>query len=938
MECATEGSWTEFPESMSLSPRLRHLTTTAVLLLTAALAVLGAHGFQRKLESFQPLGFVARPGGDHWEVERVDPAARTGLAAGDRIVLVDGAEAGRTPVLSRALRAGPSAELVVLRGEQLVTLTYQRPPLDVDFPYLILALVGCGYLAIGLYTLWRSQSGLLFYLWCLSSAVLYVFSPLFPPADGLARATYFLDEAARLLLPPLTLHLFVSISRGGPREGRRWIPFLYLPAAALLLLQADLVWANGRLLAGRPTAALLALLDRLELGLLFAFAALAVVVLARRLAGLHDWERRRQLLWLLVGMAGGYLPFFLFYGLPALVGLRLPETFSTLAVVPLAAVPFAFAWAVLRYRLWDLGVMVRNGLSYGLTLLFGLTTFSLIDLAVRRALPESYSFTRDLVTFFGGLLVVGLIVPTHRGIQGVLERVQYGGALGRRRGLQRLGQELLQERDLDRLCTALITEIQHGLEIDRANLLLLQGPALVPVRPQPGLPRSVALAALREGLWEGDFELLSPIALPGEPATAEQQAYGAGYRYAFALRVRGHRIGLALTTLRHDRQPLSSEDVDLVRALLDQAALAIENAQLLDQVQRQLDQVTSLQRHNQGILESSPAGIALLDAEGRVASANLAFAALAGRARAELLGQELLALLPLGELPEPGAALRQIAIAEPGGAERHLQVSVAPMQDGAPDQRVVVLQDVSERMAMEKALREQDRLASLGVLAAGVAHEVNTPLTGISSYAQMLLADTPAGDPRRELLEKVERQTFRASRIVNSLLDFARKRDHERGPVDLAALVGETVDLLRERLSSRSIRLAWSPPDERFEVSGSEGELQQVLTNLVLNALDAVAPAGGEIRVGLAGDAETAAIVVEDNGTGILPEHLNRVFQPFFTTKTGKGGTGLGLAICQSIVEQHGGRIRVENLEAGGCRFTVELPRSIGTPRTRETR
>jgi two-component system NtrC family sensor kinase len=935
--------------------RLRRLATFLLLAATAGLAVVGARGFQQKLETFQPLGFQAAASGDHWEVRAVDPLADSSLQPGDRIVLVNGAEVGRLPRLAETLRSSPTAELVVLRADRLETVSYVRPALDFDGPYLVLALIGCAYLAIGLFIVWRSGAtagGTLFYLWCLASAVLYVFSPVFPP-DALGRWIYFFDEAARLLLPPLTLHLCLSIPRPTSVRRMRWLPFLYLPAAVLTLFQADLVWANGTRFVGAPSVGLLARLDRIELAHLLLFAVISVVALARRLSGIRDWEQQRQLLWLLVGMAAGYLPFFLFHGLPSILGLELPESLSTLAVLPLACVPFAFAWAVLRYRLWDLGVMVRNGLSYTLTLVFGLTTFSLIDLALRRSMPTDFGFARDLLTFIGGIVAIGLVVPTHRGIQGALERLQYGRAFGHRRGLMRVAQELLQERDLDRLCQALLSELQQALDLERSNLLLLQGPALVPVQPHPGLPRAIPLAALRDGLWEGEFETLSAIGLPGESATTEQQLYVSGYRYVFPLIVGGNQVGLALTSLRRDRQPLSSEDVEIVRALLDQAALAIENAQLLDQVQRQLAKVTSLQRHNEEILESSPAGIVVLDAAGNVESANLSFAAIAGRARSELIGHRLLDLFPLDGLPEPGSGLRQVSFQDSTGAARHLQVTAAPLAaelvpdgtglPGQRDHRVVVVQDVSERVSMERALREQDRLASLGVLAAGVAHEVNTPLTGISSYAQMLLADTDASDPRHELLQKVERQTFRASRIVNGLLEFARKRDHESGPVELPALLEETVDLLHERLVARGVGIDWCLPEETPAVSGSEGELQQVFTNLLLNALDAAPEQGGRIVIGIdppsvrergakldapaARPPQTVRVKIADNGAGIEAQHLARVFEPFYTTKTGKGGTGLGLAISRSIIEQHGGRILVESGGRGlGCQFVVELP------------
>jgi hypothetical protein len=391
--------------------------------------------------------------------------------------------------------------------------------------------------------------------------------------------------------------------------------------------------------------------------------------------------------------------------------------------------------------------------------------------------------------------------------------------------------------------------------------------------------------------------------------------------------VREQPVGIVVTGFRGGSEPLDSDDIDAVRALLDQAALAIENAQLFDQVQRQLETVVALQRHSEGILESSPAGIAVLDAHDTIATANLAFASLAGRPRTEVVGRPLQSVLPLGELPEPGAGSRQVPCCDALGRRRQLDVSVAELQAASgAGRRVVVLQDVTDRIAMEEALKEKDRLASLGVLAAGVAHEVNTPLTGISSYAQLLLAETSADDPRRALLEKVEKQTFRASRIVSNLLEFARKPGVERRPIEVGALLRDTADLLKERLAARGVRLEFHDASNSARIVGSEGELQQVFTNLMINAIDAMAATGGRLRVDVQRSDRAVVVAVEDEGNGVPAENREAIFQPFFTTKRGSGGTGLGLSISYSIVEHHGGTLRFENLEPRGCRFTVELP------------
>ncbi len=913
----------------------------AICLALALLAVgLGALSVHRKVEAFQPLGFEAVPAHGGFTVVRVEQPD-SGLKRGDQIVLVNGGEVSTRQQLSERLKERPDSELMVTRGEQLAQVHYRRPDVEFDFPYLILALIGTLYLGVGLFTLVRhgGRQSLLFYLWCLTSASLYLLEAT-PPADLAYKVVYLLDGVAYVLLPALTVHLFLVFPSPlpGSERFRRLIPFLYLPAAALLALQLDLVLAKGRWLSGgtaQERLQALAQLNQINRVHLTVLALVAVGLLFYRFRRGAAWEQHRQLQWMAYGVGGGYLPFLLLYFVPNTLHLHVPMVLTSAAVVPLALVPLTFAYAILRYKLWDIEVIVRDTIAWTLTLLLGTIGFSLINLVISRGISEELSLARNVLMFVSGLMLAGLLVPARSAISSVLERLHYRDAFGKRRALSGFGRELLHERDLGRLCIALLDGIEEGIQIANANLYLAQGETLVAVHPEAELPDRLPHDVLGGEIWGREVAPLSGVALPGEPLSAATRLFVAGYRYAFPLTVRGRGIGLVFTGYKADHSPLNSEDTELVRHLLNQAALAIENAQLVGQLQIRLEEVQQLQRYTEGIFESSPAGIAVLDGDRRLVSVNAAFCRLLGKDRSELIGGGLEAVLPVDPLPAPGEGPVEVSWCDPSGEERHLQLSLAAFERGRRQGLyVLVLHDVSERVAMENALREKDRLAALGMLAAGVAHEVNTPITGISSYAQMLLEETAPSDPHYEILKKVERQTFRASRIVNNLLEFARKRQNEPKPVDLVPVVGECLDLLGDRMSKRRIEVRWNPSHEPVWVMGCDGELQQVLTNLILNAVDAMSETGGRLAVDLEENASLVTLKVADSGPGIPPEKLEMIFQPFYSTKLNRGGTGLGLSISYDIVRRHGGDLRVVSRPGEGACFLVELPRYRDAPGT----
>ena len=258
--------------------------------------------------------------------------------------------------------------------------------------------------------------------------------------------------------------------------------------------------------------------------------------------------------------------------------------------------------------------------------------------------------------------------------------------------------------------------------------------------------------------------------------------------------------------------------------------------------------------------------------------------------------------------------------------EKEVTVTSSPLSAGdvADGARVLVIGDVTERVRLERELQDKERLASLGLLAAGVAHEVNTPLTGISSYAQLLLAETAPDDPKYRLLKKMEQQSFRASHLVNNLLDLIASRPRTRELVNVPQLVSATLSLHEDLLEKKQIQVHVAPMSD-VVVHGNFHDLQQVLTNVLLNARDAVGQ-HGNIWIAVEENDGHVHIKIKDDGKGIAADMLGRIFEPLVTTKRGQGGTGLGLAITRRILHASNGEIGVSSAPGAGAEFTVTLP------------
>ncbi len=772
------------------------------LFLCASLA-LAYLSFQRKVESFSQVDFPVRSARGSVEVLAV-PASSVAsplLREGDRIVLIDGAPVASLEHPVRVLSSPPFPHrLAVVRGGEVLPVLLGRSPTRVDLPYLFLAFVGILYLLIGLATFSRERTltTFLFVAFCISSFAIDLLTPA-GPVDTLWKTLWLAEDFFRALAPALLVHFFVLFPEPLPRA-RRLAGLLYLPGALYIAAEVLLSVPGSPVPPARFPFAI-ELLERYWLFYFVAYGAAAVVRIVSASRNLKDVASQRQARWIALGCAFGLAPFLLLYGLPRVLGYR-SDWAACAGVISLVFIPLGFAYAILKWRLWDVDVFAREILATTVSVFLGAAGFVLINSLLNRVLVGVASGAKNFLAFGSGLFLASLLVPVKRRFTSALERIQYGESYRARRSLLDFTRHSRGLHDVGTLADALASHVREALQVSPCRVFLFDRE----------LPAGISPEALRERLARGDEAKVRSSTFPsGEDLTFLRLSQD-GYRHLFALKSGGRLIGALAVGLKEGRVPLSSEDAALLSTVAAQAALAFENAELYRALEKRMEETV-----------------------------------------------------------------------------------------------------------------EKERLASLGVLAAGVAHEVNTPLAGISSYAQMLLSDTDRADPRYEILKKMERQTFRASRLVRNLLEFARGRHGAHEPFDLSATLRDALESAETELAARRLSVRTEGLDRPLPATGCAREIEQVFVNLLINARDASADQG-EIELSAFEEPRRFLLTVADRGKGVTEEEAQRAFEPFFTTRSA-GGTGLGLAICREIIERHGGTIALRPRPGGGAVATVELPR-----------
>jgi PAS domain S-box-containing protein len=921
------------------------LGAVTLALLTLAAVIFAVLNFQQRSRFILPddgVTWMDSPQGVvAWHVVSGAPADRAGIKQGDTVQTVREVAIHRATDVTKVLyRAGPWMELrygILRDGEffevPLVTAP-QENPTSLENYLRVTALL---YLFIGLFIFvrrWNAPRAIHFYLFCLVSFVFYSFH-YSGKLNSFDWTIYWGNVVALLLQPALLVHFALVFPE---RRGTLWPKLVatYAPPAALLTLHAFIASGTLDFLPAFSTRYFLDKVEQADLGIYFLVAAVIFLFSYRRAP---SGILRQQLKWVTGGTFAGILPFLLFYLLPYVFGV-VPKPWMNISVYSLALIPLCFGYAIIRYRLMDVDIIFKRGLAYTFATA-GVVAVYFSAIAIIGELSHSALPPGSFGAVVAIVVAAFLFQPLRDWVQARLDHFFYRDRLDYRRTLIEFGRTLTNEVRIDPLLGSVLDRLSQTLLVDRLAVFLEDS-------EHPGrfvLSRSMGLRA--EGPLDLSFlDPARPALASGclffESARAARETDSVRHtleeldlNYFIACRFHDRTaaiLGLGKTV---DGDYLSTEDLELLSTIAGYVAIAIENARLYQSLEQKALQIERLKDFSENIVESLKIGVLTVDLEDRIESWNPQLEDLLGIPRNEAIGRKLDEVLPRDLAGEVGAraasehvsGIYRFHLNTRGNRHLVINASIAPLlsKNGARLGRLVLLDDITQRVRLEDQMVQTEKLTSLGLLAAGVAHEVNTPLAVISNYIQMLAKQIPVDDPRQKTIERIVKQTFRASEIVNNLLNFSRTGGAAPVEVDLNSVLEETLTLVQHPFKTAQVNVVRNYAEKLPPVLGSTTRLQQVFLNLFMNARDAM-PSGGMLEVRTGAHNGSVEIEVSDTGAGIPPEHIHRIFDPFFTTKATGRGTGLGLSVSYGIIKEHAGKVDVRSTPGKGTSFRLEFP------------
>jgi len=625
---------------------------------------------------------------------------------------------------------------------------------------------------------------------------------------------------------------------------------------------------------------------------------------------------------------------------------------------------FLTAIAILRHNLLDIYVVMRKGVAYVLTSAVIAIPFVTIFLLATKVFTEGEF---PSWSYFIVAIVLAFALPyLWQWVQRWVDRWFYRDRYDYLKALETFSQQTQSLTDSAGLGSTMVNLLAKALRSSNAYLLQPLPPSsdftmastngvnnptpIIHLKKRGALvnwlersnsmllyedieiiPQLKGINAKEKGdLEQLEAELISPLKTPA-----------------------GQLSGILVLSKKLSEQPYTSEDKQLISTICNQMSTNLENARLYTESQHEISERKRAeesfrlqQAYFQQLFDNSPDAIVMLSNTDRVVQINNGFEALFGYQAKEIEDRFINELIIPEDRAEEAATLSQTAL--DGKAAR--KETARKCKDGSLvdvsalgypiyfDHKTVgvyvIYSDITERKQAEEREKElqrelylSSRLASIGELAAGVAHQLNNPLTGVLGFSQRLLRKSTDNEASEDL-KRIYTETERAARIVQNLLTFARRREPKKEYSDVNDIVQSALELRAYELKTSNIEVTTNMVPSLPKIMLDSHQIQEVFLNLILNAEQAMTEANGGGKLTIKTEKKNGYIKITftDDGLGISAEHLSKIFDPFFTTKGEKGGTGLGLSVCHGIITEHSGKIYARSKSGKGTAFFIELP------------
>lgn len=729
--------------------------------------------------------------------------------------------------------------------------------------------------------------------------------------------------------PWLLLHFFLDLP-----EERAWLRsdprqfMVYIVPLIILVLYPFIGVSSGQIL---PEYRIVRLLGY-GLGFL-AVVGVAIYNYAQaRLPG-----TRQQLRIVLIGCVMALLPFIALNIIPATIhgSIVLPSDFGILF---LSLIPLSLGYAVIARHLMDIDIVVRRGVVYSLiTLIMAVILTSAFALVLSSGLAPDFS-ERFLIALLLSALAVLLLGPIKNVIENAVDKVLYKDRFDYRKTIQNLSISLSATSEEEVAACLIVDTPMSALNLAGACLFITTDKGSFRVGASRGVFSSDASQRQLLGL------ILRRNVGKEFPNLAETP--NPDVAFIIPLVAADKEVGLLFLSPKASRQEFNGSDFYLIQGLASVAAVSLRGILIAerDLKDRRHNEQAILQAKQEweSTFDSIPDLICILDADHNIIRVNKSMADKIGLSPAETIGKKCYALMhetnaPPESCPGLKASFRGCGpAAEIVRCGSTYQVNISTLNsDGKLSGRYVhIARDITavktaeaEHQRLKEKAELSSRLAAVGEMAAGIAHEINNPLTGVLGYAELMLSeDLPPA--LKEEVQIIADGSKRVAEIVRRLLTFARQTKPLKTSVSVPELIDNTLELRNYVLRTSGIEVITRYQPDLPWIVADAGQLQQVFLNLIVNAEHAIKKTGHQGRLTISAEktGNFLRIVFEDNGTGIESDVLPKLFQPFFTTKAPGEGTGLGLSLSRSIIVEHGGTIEVASEPGHGATFSIELP------------